>query len=82
MWLEVPRFVNVQAAVPPAGFVDVQISPPAPVATQSDADGQDNPKTAMNWVDGRSAAAQGAEPFVGSVEVLTVPEESSATHRF
>ncbi|MHB8658732.1 MAG: hypothetical protein ACYC91_12395 [Solirubrobacteraceae bacterium] len=41
-----PVRVIFQALRPPAGSVELKISPPTAIATQNDVDGQDTPYTA------------------------------------
>jgi hypothetical protein len=69
----------VQAAVPPAGSVDVSTFPASSIPTQRDSEGQD--RLTIGLVPSTSAAVHAPGPPVGLVEVMTSPSPLATTHK-
>src|SRR5579862_4961855 len=76
---EIPGCVVVHAEAPPPGLVEVRTSPPLPIATQNETDGQETAATGAvecGRADGPASDCQALAPAAGLVETnspSTVP---------
>src|SRR6202044_4038315 len=80
----------VHAEAPPVGSAETKALPAASTATHSPVDGHETPLTntgpalsVLFWVvlGSKLATVHAAAPPIGSVEAITLPAASTATHR-